>query len=88
MSELNEIKNQISKEIGYDSFDEYISELFTPNSDYSIERLHILIDQISERVQAKQQIVISQNAKVYHSQNFNSIRVDKKSIINNSNIIK
>lgn len=55
MSELDKIKNTLSNEVGYESFDEYIKELFTPNSNYSLERLNIFIKELCDRIQNKQQ---------------------------------
>ena len=96
MKTLEEIKNEVAIEIGYENYNEYIKELYKNADFYFIERLNRLNNEIAERYAKKVAIAslekASENAKTKHFStknmiDFSKIVVDKSSITNEENIV-
>lgn len=87
---LQQLKDELAKEIGYQSLDNYIDELINVGSVYTKERIVNYINELSIRVQQEQQKVIAGNVKVDNliAESKYEVQVDKSSIINEDNIIK
>lgn len=91
MKTLQEIQDELAKEIGYLTMEEYFHELVNSGSFYTTERLVKYINELSMRVQQEQQKLIAENADT-KMERYNAllyvIEVDKSSIINENNIIR
>lgn len=91
MKTLDDIQDELAKEIGYVTVREYIHELINSGSWYTTERLVKYINELSVRVQQEQQKLIAENADT-KMERYNDLQdvlvVDKSTIINENNIIK
>lgn len=91
MKTLDDIQDELAKEIGYVTMREYIHELINSGSWYITERLVKYINELSVRVQQEQQKLIAENADT-KMERYNDLQdvlvVDKSTIINENNIIK
>lgn len=91
MKTLDDIQDELAKEIGYVTMKEYIHELINSGSWYTTERLVKYINELSVRVQQEQQKLIAENADT-KMERYNDLQdvlvVDKSTIINENNIIK
>ena len=63
---LQTIKNEIAVEIGYSNFDDYMRELILNCSDYSVERLNKITDEICIRAQKAALEKAADSAKVQY----------------------
>lgn len=91
MKTLDDIQDELAKEIGYVTMKEYIHELINSGSWYTTERLVKYINELSVRVQQEQQNLIAENADT-KMERYNDLQdvvvVDKSTIINENNIIR
>lgn len=91
MKTLDDIQDELAKEIGYVTMREYIHDLINSGSWYTTERLVKYINELSVRVQQEQQKLIAENADT-KMERYNDLQdvvvVDKSSIINKNNIIR
>lgn len=91
MKTLDDIQDELAKEIGYVTMREYIHELINSGSWYTTERLVKYINELSVRVQQEQQKLIAENADT-KMERYNDLQdvlvVDKSTIINENNIIR
>lgn len=91
MKTLDDIQDELAKEIGYVTMREYIHELINSGSWYTTERLVKYINELSVRVQQEQQKLIADNADT-KMERYNDLQdvivVDKSTIINENNIIR
>lgn len=91
MKTLEDIQNDLAKDIGYLTMREYIHELVNSGSFYTMERLANYINELSVRIQQEQQKLIAENADT-KMERYNDLQdvivVDKSSIINENNIIR
>lgn len=91
MKTLDDIQDELAKEIGYVTMREYIHELINSGSWYITERLVKYINELSVKVQQEQQKLIAENADT-KMERYNDLQdvlvVDKSTIINENNIIK
>ena len=102
MKTLEEIKNEVAIEIGYENYNEYIKELYKNADFYFVERINKLNNEIAKRYAKEAAIAslekASENAKV--NCNHEEIKkeftdvdsgylyfVDKHSITNEENIV-
>lgn len=93
MKTIGQIKDEIAQEIGYESAENYLSELYEIGSIYTLERITLFINEIAIRTSREALKNASENAKTeqgYCSDGWTpSVRiVDKWSILNESNIPK
>ena len=99
MKTLKEIKNEIAKEIGYESADNYLSELYEIGSIYTIDRINLFINEIAIRTSKEALKNASENVKMKEGDrrpplgSFDYIGthytvVDRQSILNESNMPK
>ena len=91
MKTLEEIKNEVAKEIGYENYNEYIKELYKNADFYFVERINKLNNEIAERYAKEVAIAslekASENARTRINDESTSIIVDKYSITNEENIV-
>ena len=96
MKILEEIKNEVAKEIGYENYNEYIKELYKNADFYFVERINKLNNEIAKRYAKEVAIAslekASENAKLktFSTKNltdFSKKMVDKSSITNEENIV-
>ena len=96
MKTLEEIKNEVAKEIGYENYNEYIKELYKNADFYFVERINKLNNEIAKRYAKEVAIAslekASENAKLktFSTKNlidFSKKMVDKSSITNEENIV-
>ena len=96
MKTLEEIKNEVAIEIGYENYNEYIKELCKNAEFYFVERINKLNNEIAKRYAKEVAIAslekASENAKLktFSTKNltdFSKKMVDKNSITNEENIV-
>ena len=96
MKTLEEIKNEVAIEIGYENYNEYIKELCKNAEFYFVERINKLNNEIAKRYAKEVAIAslekASENAKLktFSTKNltdFSKKMVDKSSITNEENIV-
>ena len=96
MKTLEEIKNEVAIEIGYENYNEYIKELYKNADFYFVERINKLNNEIAKRYAKEVAIAslekASENAKLktFSTKNlidFSKKMVDKNSITNEENIV-
>ena len=91
MKTLKEIKDEVAQKLGYESAENYLSELYDAGSIYTIERINLFINDVAI-ITAKEALKnASENADTkqgYCSDGWTpSVRVvDKRSILDESNI--
>ena len=93
MKTLEEIKNEVAKEIGYENYNEYIKELYKNSDFYFVERINKLNNEIAERYAKEVAIAslekasenVSFETKEHKGRNF--MIINKYSITNEENIV-
>ena len=85
MKTLTQIRNEVAREIGYASFEEYIDELFRAGSVYTVERITKLTDEVARRVGREALKNASENATYYLDAN-DEVQIVKSSITSEENI--
>lgn len=85
MKTLDEIKNEIAQEIGYESADNYLSELYEIGSIYTIDRINLFINEIAIRTAKEALKNASENATYILDAN-DEVHIVKSSITSEENI--
>ena len=96
MKTLEEIKNEVAIEIGYENYNEYIKELCKNAEFYFVERINKLNNEIAKRYAKEVAIASLEKARenatlqTFSTKNltdFSKKMVDKNSITNEENIV-
>ena len=93
MKTLEEIKNEVAIEIGYENYNEYIKELCKNAEFYFVERINKLNNEIAKRYAKELAIAslekASENAKIdiLSAESKCVVAIDKSSITNEENIV-
>lgn len=98
MKTIAHIKDEVAQEIGYESSENYLSELYEIGSIYTLERIDLFINEVSKRTakealkNASENAVLVDNEGEQYREYHDSVIydcfciVDKQSILNEYNI--
>lgn len=98
MKTLTDIKDEIAQEIGYESAENYLSELYEIGSIYTLERITSFINEVAIRTSREALKNASENARIIdtHGEKAEVVYdstlpdltyiIDDESILNESNI--
>ena len=92
MQTIEEIKNEISKDLGHENFEElFYNAVKNLPIEKAFLKINSVVDEISHKIQQEQQKLIAENADT-KMERYNDLQdvlvVDKSSIINENNIIR
>ena len=92
MKTIEEIKNEISKDLGHENFEElFYNAVKNLPIEKAFLKINSVVDEISHKIQQEQQKLIAENADT-KMERYNDLQdvlvVDKSSIINENNIIR